>query len=1720
MYSVTNNRKEYLLWATLESDDYTLLTPPNLPLSGEGQYSSLSNIVDQAEAARSRWRTKISWRYNWKVLTVRRWPTTSVLALPTIVAETTATTVEEIVANKELVADWTTWTGETLVNPNSLVAFEWPEEELSTLSWQKKLLVWLQAAYTETLTAQTDESVATILTTNATSESEVQAIAWNIVTTNIVWTSLTNTIQTEQATDSPCWNTTHLATKDFWSTDLVSFSEWQTACDAAKKTFTCNNWQYVDWQDYADTTTYKYTSCSVWTANDCIAWNITWTNASYSYTAISHSSTQTVSGTKTITNWTQTYDAVVSCSNGTTAIDSETQTQISCDLDYYSSDTTTCISVWNWYYSLFWSPDRVACTNYLDTLSRDYTYTSSWNWTDSCTAEYTDLCGIDLYEITNWTCSAVEVWNYSPANNNNQIQCTTKTENSTYTWTWNWTDSCTWTCNDHYTLNWNTCEADWRECSITNWVWQQIWDGADWWECSITACNTDYYNPWDNTCISVWTWYYSDATSVDRIACTNDPDTLSRDYTYTWSWNGTNACPTTLSELCWLDLYETSNGVCSAVGNWSYSAANNNTKFDCTTDPDTTSRDYTYVSDWDGTDSCLATYTDLCGVDMYETANGTCSAVGTWNYSPSVDNDTYACSNKPANSEYSWSGNGSNNCTWSCNIDYILEWTECIKKLYVEDVFSTYLYTGNGNSQTINNGIDLTKTLISSSTWGNKLIWTTDNYAKHIITDKDGNVFISARVNRNAFIAKFSADGSLLWQKELWSSVADDYWKGIWVDSVGNVYVLSKTWNWSGDILSLAKFNSSWSKQWDITTSWVSSIWESKLIVDSSGNSYIAVSDSRALYAWVQIFKVNSSGSISWKRHLTNSSWISTYIFALWIGFDKDWNLEIYWRNSASSNKSMIVKYDSLGNHISSIWYSELGSINNINYISDGKILISWKTIIKFDTSNQVVWKKTFDLWDSSKFEKIFAYSSDEIYLVGQRYTGTEYNGFLVKLNSLWEISYERHFTWSHSEFGDIYVDDLSINIAARWYDTDWRVLVYKLSKEYIENNTSWTIWSYNISSTSIFTQSDFLSTLTTETPLVSDNSSSINFSSGLSVNNSNLTENLSLIEKSNYEWGWMVWVKGRDFSSNHALASTETWVWVDLSTNSTTALNSEPLWLTSFNSNGFSVGSASNWNMWWSWTNYKLSSWTFRKTPKFFDVVKYTGDGISWRQIAHNLWVEPGMIIVKNINNSADLWVTYHRSLTDHSWYLRFNDTHAQAEHYWAIWNLKPTNSVFTIGSDGKINRDGDEYIAYIFAHDPSDDWVIQCGNYSGNEINPPIINLGWEPQYLLIKNTTLSTQHWIIQDTIRGINDNSLNWLTTNLWDSEWGYNDSSHTKLTSTGFTFTSRPNAAVNYNNSNYIYCAIRKPMKTPSSSSEVFAVDRPSASWTHTVDAGFPIDLSIVKSNLSWWANYVWARLTWSNNMSFVNNNAEWDVWYGFDNNSSAYIAWTWDYSSWISYLFKRAPGFFDVVTYSWDWISWRPVNHNLWIIPEMVIVKRRNSWETYPHWYVFSNHIKNSNDWIEKMLILNENYARNTCNNYLQTSSLSLDSSTIFTLKNSINASEWNFIAYLYATLPWISKVWSYTWDGWSQVIDAGFSSWAKYIMIKRTESTGDWYVWDSERWIVDWNDPHISLNTTAAEVTGDDSVDPDNSWFIVNQNSATNINVSGGKYIYYSISK
>ena len=128
--------------------------------------------------------------------------------------------------------------------------------------------------------------------------------------------------------------------------------------------------------------------------------------------------------------------------------------------------------------------------------------------------------------------------------------------------------------------------------------------------------------------------------------------------------------------LCWIDLYELA-WVCTSVWIWNYSPDNNNTKYACTNKPDSASRNYTYTSDWNGINSCSASYTPKCWIDYYESSNWVCSIVWIWYYSPNLNNIRSSCNNKPLNSSYISDWNWGNNCSFSCDSWYVLDWNSC-----------------------------------------------------------------------------------------------------------------------------------------------------------------------------------------------------------------------------------------------------------------------------------------------------------------------------------------------------------------------------------------------------------------------------------------------------------------------------------------------------------------------------------------------------------------------------------------------------------------------------------------------------------------------------------------------------------------------------------------------------------------------------------------------------------------------------------------------------------------------------------------------------------------------------------------------------------------------------------------------------------------------------------------------------------------------------------
>ena len=127
--------------------------------------------------------------------------------------------------------------------------------------------------------------------------------------------------------------------------------------------------------------------------------------------------------------------------------------------------------------------------------------------------------------------------------------------------------------------------------------------------------------------------------------------------------------------------------------------------------------------------------------------------------------------------------------------------------------------------------------------------------------------------------------------------------------------------------------------------------------------------------------------------------------------------------------------------------------------------------------------------------------------------------------------------------------------------------------------------------------------------------------------------------------------------------------------------------------------------------------------------------------------------------------------------------------------------------------------------------------------------------------------------------------------------------------------------------------------------------------------------------------------------------------------------------------------------------------------------------------------------------------------------------SSVFSLgaSSQTNYSGHNYIAYLFATVAGVSKVGSYTGNGSTQNIDCGFSSGARFVLIKKTNCSGGWIVFDSVRGIVSGNDPYLFLNNTNAEGSGYDLLDPYSAGFNIASGDAT-INASGDNYIFYAI--
>lgn len=275
---------------------------------------------------------------------------------------------------------------------------------------------------------------------------------------------------------------------------------------------------------------------------------------------------------------------------------------------------------------------------------------------------------------------------------------------------------------------------------------------------------------------------------------------------------------------------------------------------------------------------------------------------------------------------------------------------------------------------------------------------------------------------------------------------------------------------------------------------------------------------------------------------------------------------------------------------------------------------------------------------------------------------------------------------------------------------------------------------------------------------------------------------------------GALVWVKQRNATRSHFLVDTIRGDNNYLQTDTTAPQATFPT-ISNFTSSGYGLSNDVSVNG----AAQSYVGWQFRRAEKFFDIVQFTGDGVTNRQIGHSLGGSPGMIFVRNTNTVRDL-IVYQNSVVPGN-VMTLNSTNAASS---AAYFPAVTSSSFSVngGIGSGVNATGQNYIAYLFAHDPSPEGLIQCGSFVGNgSATGPVVNLGWRPQYLLIKRATGGIGAWYLIDAARNVG----RFLAANSSTAEVVIPVVS---FLPSGFQIIET-DASVNASGSEYIYMAIRE-----------------------------------------------------------------------------------------------------------------------------------------------------------------------------------------------------------------------------------------------------------------------------------------------------------------------
>ena len=629
-----------------------------------------------------------------------------------------------------------------------------------------------------------------------------------------------------------------------------------------------------------------------------------------------------------------------------------------------------------------------------------------------------------------------------------------------------------------------------------------------------------------------------------------------------------------------------------------------------------------------------------------------------------------------------------------------------------------------------------------------------------------------------------------------------------------------------------------------------------------------------------------------------------------------------------------------------------------------------------------------------------------------------------------------------------------------------------------------------------------------------------------------------------------LVWIKERSGSAWHSWFDTTRGVGNRISSNSINAQNFDIQRLSSFDADGFSLGTDGDVNgsgktfVAWCWkagggttssnTDGTITSDVQANTKTGFSLVKFTGTGANGT-VGHGLGVAPEIIIFKNYPAISGWKMFTNQTPSPATQVMELQDQSGFQTPTNPFNSTLPTSSVFSLGTYGDVNASGGTFIAYCFA---SVAGYSSIGSYTGNgSASGPIVNTGFEPAFVIIKRTD-SSDNWSMTDNKRSTSNPRANALFPNLTQSELtsGYS----VNYLSNGFQIADS-GGGVNASGGTFLYIAFASDGSTAPTLADGFGISGyvGNASTKIVNNSGFSPSLVWLKDRSSSGNHYLQdtirgltsqissnltaAATTYSSNITSFNDNG-FTLGTATDTNAEnhAFVGWQWKGSAnptintdgtIQSIVSANQAAGFSVVAWTGDGSASATVGHGLSGTPDFIMLKDLTDVGNWNGAQV--GLASNEGIGINSSAAAFTGMGGNGGITYGNFNATNFGFATGSSGVDSVNKNGNKYIAYCWKSVAGFSKFGSYTGTGATgNTVAVGFQP--DFVMVKASSTAEPWFLLDSVRNPINPRDNRLMADSTAAEDTGSvHTIDFNATSFILNGTVGNGTNGSGQTYIY-----